>query len=81
VAGIVSAKNVNKDKEWIMHEKILDQYTSDLGGVILAYAKDEESMPYSVRFSVNQKLGFKLFWTLFTASDYFQEIKITIQSK
>ena len=65
-----------------MNEKILDQYRSDLGGVILAYAKDErETMPYSVRFSVNQKLGFKLFWTLISASDFFQEIKISIQSK
>ena len=65
-----------------MHEKILDQYTSDLGGVILAYARDErESMPYTVRFNVDRKLGFKLFWTLVTASDYFQEIKNSIQSK
>ena len=65
-----------------MHEKILDQYTSDLGGVVLAYARDEqESMPYSVRFNIDRKLGFKLFWTLITASDYFQEIKIAIQSK
>ena len=65
-----------------MHEKILDQYASDLGGVILAYAKDEhESMPYSVRFNLDRKLGFKLFWTLVTASDYFQEIKNSIQSK
>ena len=65
-----------------MHEKILDQYMSESGGVILAYARDEqESMPYSVRFSVDRKLGFKLFWTLITASDFYQEIKITIQSK
>lgn len=64
-----------------MHEKILDQYTSDLGGAVLAYAKDEQSMPYSVRFNINRKLGFKLFWTLVTASDYFQEIKNSIQSK
>ena len=65
-----------------MHEKILDQYTSDSGGVVLAYARDEqESMPYSVRFNLDRKLGFKLFWTLVTASDYFQEIKNSIQSK
>ena len=64
-----------------MHEKILDQYRSDSGGVILAYAKDEESMPYTVRFSVDRKLGFKLFWTLVTASDFYQQIKIAIQSK
>ena len=43
-------------------KKYYDQYMSDSGGVILAYAKDEmESMPYSVRFNVDQKLGFKLF--------------------
>jgi len=64
-----------------MHEKILDQYMSESGGVILAYAKNEESMPYSVRFNIDRKLGFKLFWTLITASDFYQEIKITIQSK
>lgn len=64
-----------------MHEKILDQYRTDSGGVILAYAKEEIDMPYSVRFSVNRKLGFKFFWTLISASDFYQEIKISIQSK
>ena len=64
-----------------MHEKILDQYMSEVGGVILAYAKDEETLPYSVRFNLDGKLGFKVFWTLWTANDYFQEIKSSIQSK
>lgn len=62
-----------------MHEKILNEYRTDLGGVILAYASEQEP-PYSVRFFVDRKLGFKLFWTLFSASDFYQEIKISIQS-
>lgn len=64
-----------------MHEKILDQYMNEFGGVILAYAKDEETLPYTVRFNIDRKLGFKVFWTLWTANDYFQEIKSSIQSK